>query len=372
MNITTIQRESKIFILSSNDCLVNLLQNNKRNIRLGDKIIYWNERKPHNSLSEILHDAGVDTQTLHDFLPLIKVLKVNDAAAFTHTNQSYFDESFMNTREIFTIATFETKLHHGEIEYLRLDTFVMEILAKSIHLPYVYIKPTRYEGYAGVFDLVASGDAQIVLNSWFLVEKIAIENKPTDVGIKTVEEFVRTKNPIFCTKNIAIGLRDLLENDKLGKQLLPRIKTYSNLSDNSEEEHILTNCTTFAVILARSSARYFSNLAKEQGLDFCYNLIPEAVVPSIVTYLMAYKSPFHEKIDKIISRIFENGLIANFTADPIVKTQEYNEELEKSGLTTFRERLPWIVYLCGIFLATIVFIFEAFIWPKLIGQFKNK
>lgn len=198
----------------------------------------------------------------------------------------------------------------------------------------------------------------------------ALTLKPSELGIKSVQEFAKTEYKIFSSITIKSILSESLGNDKLAPRILPRIQTPSSENETMQaEEKLLKNCSEYAVICSKSTAMYYMDLSNVQSTGFCYNIVPEAIMPSLVTYILGHKSPFQDKFNELLSRIIESGLVANYTNNPVRKKVAISDEVKPFGMHTDREKIAWYVYVNGVSVAFCVFILELFIGPYLLACF---
>ncbi|XP_050303704.1 uncharacterized protein LOC126741355 [Anthonomus grandis grandis] len=188
--------------------------------------------------------------------------------------------------------------------------------------------------------------------------------KPAALAVKSVEEFARTNYVIYSTKTIKNVLLGSLQSDTV-KTILKRMVILAGETDDKLIEERLRNCSAdYAVICRKSTALYYLELSNVQGKDFCYNIVPEPIMPSLVTYILAYRSPFQDKFNEVLSRIIENGLVANYTEYQTKKRVKIADEFKPFGMTSSNERSGWVILVFGLVVAFFTFLIEVFLWPQ--------
>lgn len=180
-----------------------------------------------------------------------------------------------------------------------------------------------------------------------------------DLGVKSIKQFAQTDYKIFSIPTIIGVLNQSLQNLDESSLILSRIQTAQSEQESSRTiRKIIVNCSVHAIICHYSTAEYFKERSYLQNKEFCFDIVPEAIVPSLSTYVLSYRSPFLDKFNEALSRIIEGGLVANYTKNSPSLKGKLKNDFEPYGMTKPGEKLPWIFYVVGISLSILAFISE--------------
>lgn len=185
----------------------------------------------------------------------------------------------------------------------------------------------------------------------------ALALKPAELSIKTVEEFANTHYKVLTASKLRTVLTESYGDDPVADRILSRLGVF-NKSNPQAEEHHIRNRTEYAIICAKSTALYYINLHDAKSMPFYYNIVPEAILPSLVTYILGYRSPFQDKFDELLALIIEHGLLGNYTENPAKKRVQISDQVQPFGMRKPSEKLAWIVYGIGMGFACFVFLIE--------------
>lgn len=210
IHISSMPRESKMFILSRNTVQIDLMTTGSNSFRRGDKILFSNydikiRVSFDNTIKMFLMVNSVEGLTRYNVIPIISFLLVStsgqvDPFSYVSTDRSDLQKAekvhltceklFSNSidklifnSDYFTIAAFETvhALQDGN-DYFGRDAIILKILVGYTKFKHVYITPTdgatygNEHNYSGVYKEVVNDMAQMALNSRFFLTKIITDN----------------------------------------------------------------------------------------------------------------------------------------------------------------------------------------------------
>lgn len=190
-----------------------------------------------------------------------------------------------------------------------------------------------------------------------IISALALQS--SDLEVKSIKQFAQTDYKIFSIPTIIGILNQSLQNEDESSLILSRIQTAQSEQETSRTiRKIITNCSNHAIICDSDTAEYFREQSYLQNKEFCFDTVPEAIVPSLVTYVLSYRSPFLDKFNEALARIIEGGLVANYTKNTPSLIVKLKNDFEPYGMSKPPEKLPWKLYVIGISVSFLVFIGE--------------